>query len=395
MRSHTRPCRALGACFAILSVFVSGLFTSGCVGGPPAPAGEPTWVAMSPSWERLDEIERWLQRDGASADPVQRLEAELQLAEGRLDFAQLDRSKNPRASIGQRLTMASEGFQRVLSSSAANSSQRSRARSGLDRVERFADEPVAVVVSDPKSFKGLPIIARSSWRPTPEDTADMDRASGRWNTLTVHHTAMAGVTEPGPGATESQSAEHLRLLQRAHMNTNGWADIGYQFLIDPEGRIFEGRRMTWVGAHSGRNQSTGQNYNIDNIGISLVGNFTARPPTTKALAALERTLDHFRREYGIPMARVRGHREWNATECPGDRLMAWVADYRGYASAPVPASKSSRSSSKPKSGAKGKVASLYGFPTSADTAGVAEPLGDAVSVPHDENVSPLPGESSH
>jgi hypothetical protein len=385
MRSHTPTRRALGACFAILSALIGALISSGCVGGPPAPTGEPAWVAMPPSWERLDEIERWLQRDGASADPVQRLEAELQLAEGRLDYAQLDRSKNPRASVGQRLAMASEGFRRVQSSSAANSSQKNRARSGLDRVERFADEPVAVAVSDPKTFKGLPIIARSAWRPAPEDTSDMDRASGRWNTLTVHHTAMDGVPEPGPGATEAESAEHLRLLQRAHMNSNKWADIGYQFLVDPEGRIFEGRRMTWVGAHSGRHASTGQNFNVDNIGISLMGNFDARPPTAKALAALERTLDHFRREYGIPMARVRGHREWNATQCPGDRLMAWVEDYRGFATAPPASStKPSRSSSRPKSGAKGKVASLYGFPTSDDTAGTVEPLGSSVELPQDE-----------
>jgi hypothetical protein len=385
MRSHVQPCRALGACFAILSALTCALFTSGCVGGPPAPAGEPTWVSMPPSWERLDEIERWLQREGASADPVERLEAELQLAEGRLDYAQLDRQKNPRASVGQRLAMASEGFRRVLASSAANSSQKSRARGGLERVDRFADESVAVVVNEPKTIKGLPVISRSSWRPAPEDTSDMDRASGRWNTLTVHHTAMLGVPEPGPGATEAESAEHLRLLQRAHMNSNKWADIGYQFLIDPEGRIFEGRRMTWVGAHSGRDDSTGQNFNIDNIGISLMGNFESRSPTAKALAALERTLDHFRREYGIPMQRVRAHREWKSTECPGDRLMDWVENYRGFAQlAPASSNKSSRSSSRPKSGAKGKVASLYGAPTSADTAGSVEPLGEAVAVPEED-----------
>lgn len=368
MRWPHVSCRVLAACLAILAA----LSTSGCIGGPPEPAPEPDWVDMRPSWERLDAIERWLTTSGASADPVLRLEAELQLAEGRLDFAQADVAKNPRASVAQRVSAAEEGFQRVLSSSAANSSQRNRARSGLDRAGRFEVAAAAVAAPRPEALRGLPVIPRSSWRPAPEKTSDMEAASGRWNTLTVHHTAMEGLPEPGPGATEAESAEHLRLLQRAHMNGKGWADVGYEFLIDPEGRIFEGRRLTWVGAHSGRNKSTGQNYNIDNIGISMMGNFSSRPPTQKALAALQRTLDHFRSVYNIPLSRVNTHREWNPTECPGDRLMDWVVDYRGFGERPaVSGTKPSRSSSRPKSGTKGKIASLYGFPTSDDVAGSA------------------------
>jgi hypothetical protein len=374
MRWPHVSCRVLAACLAVLAA----LSTSGCIGGPPEPAPEPEWVEMRPSWERLDAIERWLTSSGASADPVLRLEAELQLAEGRLDFAQADVAKNPRAAVGHRVAAAEEGFQRVLSSSAANSAQRNRARSGLDRANRVEVDAAAVSAPKPEVLRGLSVIPRSAWRPAPENTADMDAASGRWNTLTVHHTAMESVREPGAGASEAESAEHLRLLQRAHMN-KGWADVGYEFVIDPEGRIFEGRRLAWVGAHSGRNKSTGQNYNIDNIGISLMGTFTSRAPTPKALAALQRTLDHFRSVYGIPLSRVNGHREWSSTECPGDRLMDWVENYRGFATRPAaPATRPSRSSSKPSSGTKGRIASLYGFPTSDDVA------GSAVVVAHDD-----------
>lgn len=349
--SHLRRTSASSALVAFLFLL------AGCIGGPPA-APAPSWQSMPLSWDKLEKVEQWLRGEGLRADANQRLEAELVLAEGRLAFAEEDRANNPGAPVEYRLDAAIEGFRHVLASNDASATYRNRANYGLERAQGLRDGRAKV--QEAANVGGLAIVPRENWNPTRERTNDMDAASGRWNTLTVHHTAMPGA--PGPGESEARSAEHIRLVQRAHMNSpNNWADIGYHFLIDPEGRIFEGRKLRWVGAHSGRNDATGQNFNLDNIGISMIGNFESRLPTPKALGSLQRLLDSFRSTYGIASSRVRGHREWKATECPGDALMGWVERYRGFAQQ-SPATPS-RSSSRSNSGAKGKISSLFGHPT--------------------------------
>jgi hypothetical protein len=342
----------------VLGLFLVGTLTA-CIGGPPAPLGQPDWVNMEPSWSRLDAIERWLDTAGVRADPTQRLEAELLLAEGRLDFALEDRARNPNAHVAARVDSALDGFRRVQRSSAANDSQRRRADAGLLRAERL--DSVATARPLPANVPSG-AIPRSVWRAERADESDMARASGAWRRLTVHHTNMEGVPAPPPGAGEAANAAYLRRVQRAHMTTNNWADIGYEFLIDMDGRLWEGRSLTWIGAHAGRSGTV--NNNVDNIGISLFGNFENVAPSQAALDTLAATLDSFRSRYGIGRGSVYGHREFKNTACPGDVLMNWVNRYRGTAAASP-----SRSSSSPKSGTKSRVASLYGFPTDDDAVG--------------------------
>ncbi len=104
--------------------------------------------------------------------------------------------------------------------------------------------------------------------------------------------------------------------------TTHYGDIGYHFVIDPYGRLFEGRDLRYQGAHA-----NGDN-NVGNIGICLIGNFEKEKPTQAALDALEREIGALRQKYDIPRSRVYGHRELRATECPGDALMRWVERYR-------------------------------------------------------------------
>jgi peptidoglycan recognition protein len=56
-------------------------------------------------------------------------------------------------------------------------------------------------------------------------------------------------------------------FQDYHMDTNGWSDIGYNFLVGGDGNIYEGRGWIRVGAHT-------PGYNINSMGICLIGNFT-------------------------------------------------------------------------------------------------------------------------
>ena len=102
-----------------------------------------------------------------------------------------------------------------------------------------------------------------------------------------------------------------------------FGDIGYHYLIDAAGRIFEGRPIAWQGAHA-----RGQN-NYQNLGVCLLGDFTRGRPTEAALASLGLLLNELRARYRIPSGRVFGHRDLLVTECPGDALQDWIGRYKG------------------------------------------------------------------
>lgn len=332
-----------------------------CVGGPPPSSLDPDWVTMPHSWSRLEVIERWLDSSGASDDPRLRLDAELELAEGRLGFALDDLRADPRARVHSRLDAAAAGFRRVTRSSVASDSHLRRAESGLAEVERARTQGSRSGSTVDSSYRVGQFRARSTWRPEPADTRNMDRASGVWSRLTVHHTNMEGIPAPRAGAGEADNAAYMRRLQRAHQLNNGWADLGYQFVIDADGRLWEGRGLDYVGAHAGRRG--GRNNNLENIGISLMGNFEHASPTQAALRTLSSTLDSFRTRYGIARTAVYGHREFKNTACPGDVLMRWVSSYRGGAASTIP----SNSASSGTRGTKPRISSLEGSPTIRST----------------------------
>jgi hypothetical protein len=151
----------------------------------------------------------------------------------------------------------------------------------------------------------------------------------------VHHTA-------GSNTLVNWDAE-LRNIWYLHTYTNGWGDIGYNYLIDPNGVIYEGRAggEGTIGAHfSCRNSNT--------VGVALLGTFTNTPPTDAALASLKRLLTELCRRNGIePMATahhpssgldlptILGHRDGNVpgatctiTECPGAVLYSMLPAIR-------------------------------------------------------------------
>ncbi|MDX3850984.1 peptidoglycan recognition family protein [Streptomyces sp. AK02-01A] len=151
--------------------------------------------------------------------------------------------------------------------------------------------------------------------------------------LTVHHTVTAN-DDPDPAAT-------VRAIYALHTTGNGWGDIGYHFLVDARGRVYEGR---WSGqdaipAHdSHRDAVVGFHtvgFNAGNIGIALLGDFTKAPPPpamrrslTRLLASLAQLHRLDPREaitYRNPLdgkskrgMTLGGHRDWTATECCGD-----------------------------------------------------------------------------
>lgn len=90
----------------------------------------------------------------------------------------------------------------------------------------------------------------------------------------------------------------------------GWAGIGYHFVILPDGTIQRGRPEQYIGSHAGSNG------NGDSLGINFVGNFMTHGPTEAQIQAY--LWLHQRNEQIYGHLEVVGHRDVMATACPGD-----------------------------------------------------------------------------
>lgn len=102
---------------------------------------------------------------------------------------------------------------------------------------------------------------------------------------------------------------------------NGWAGIGYHYLIRKDGTIERGRPRDTVGAHC-----YGENWH--SIGVNIVGNFETNEPTAAQIASAERLVAALCRLYGLRPSgeTIKGHRDFNATACPGENLYAMLPD---------------------------------------------------------------------
>ena len=132
--------------------------------------------------------------------------------------------------------------------------------------------------------------------------------------LIVHHTY-------SPTAADYQGAATIKGVQDYHIDVRHWTDIGYHFLIGPDGTIFRGRPELAIGAHCIPN--TGK------IGISLVGNYENEEQlTTENRQALVHLLAHLRTKYGLSVERILGHQDFAATKCPGVNVYTLLPEIR-------------------------------------------------------------------
>ncbi len=111
-------------------------------------------------------------------------------------------------------------------------------------------------------------------------------------------------------------------IHKAHL-ANGWAGIGYHYVIRKDGSIERGRPLATVGAHA-----EGQNYHT--VGINVTGNFEKETPTQNQLASLEKLLVFLCQTYDIrpSAATIVGHRDVNSTDCPGKNLYKLLPEIR-------------------------------------------------------------------
>ncbi|KAM9326279.1 peptidoglycan recognition protein 1-like [Gastrophryne carolinensis] len=116
----------------------------------------------------------------------------------------------------------------------------------------------------------------------------------------------------------------MRNVQHYHRNVKGWCDIGYNFLIGEDGRVYEGRGWRTLGTHSGE-------HNGRSIAISFMGNFMGRAPNMAALSAAQKLIScgvakhHIKRSYVL-----KGHRDVNPTLSPGDALYRVIRKWPHY-----------------------------------------------------------------
>lgn len=121
-----------------------------------------------------------------------------------------------------------------------------------------------------------------------------------------------------------------RSIQNYHMDSQGWSDVGYNFLVDKDGKIYEGRGWLVVGAHAAPRNTQG-------IGVCFIGSDNMTTAAKRAVVAL---YDEANRRAGRTLAR-RGHRDINSTSCPGAKNYSWwkSSNFRSVGSGSAPAPK--------------------------------------------------------
>ncbi|XP_048733651.2 peptidoglycan recognition protein-like [Ostrea edulis] len=131
-----------------------------------------------------------------------------------------------------------------------------------------------------------------------------------------------GVTNPC--FTHEECIKSVQAYQDFHMDTKGWDNIGYNFLIGEDGNAYEGRGPDSIGAHT-------LGYNAFSIGICFIGNYNLRLPNPKALDTSKRLIKWLVESGKIPENyTLKGHRDLRPTESPGQLLYQEIQNWPHY-----------------------------------------------------------------
>ncbi len=208
----------------------------------------------------------------------------------------------------------------------------------------------APVASASASVSQPPIVSRAAWgadesirRGTPSYNATVKVGF-------VHHTDSSNTY------SAEQAPSMVRGIYAYHVLSNGWSDIGYNFLVDRYGQIYEGRfggaDKPVLGAHTG-------GFNVDSFGVSLLGNYVSTSPGSAQKASLTRVLAWKLGMYGrdvqgtdlltsagggtskypagqdVRFNVISGHRDAGKTTCPGTVAYDALPSVRNAAAAQV------------------------------------------------------------
>jgi hypothetical protein len=175
------------------------------------------------------------------------------------------------------------------------------------------------------------IVSRKAWFANEEIVRASPRYAPGLKVAIVHHTAGSN------SYSRAQAAAIVRGIELYHVKGNGWNDIGYNFLVDRFGTIYEGRgggiERNVIGAHA-------LGFNSGTVGVALIGNFQHSTPPRAMRDALVRLLAwrldvahvdpsstvvytsggnwKFHAGRLVTLRAISGHRDTGPTECPGN-----------------------------------------------------------------------------
>ncbi len=238
----------------------------------------------------------------------------------------------PAPSEEEALATTSEGVAEL----AAQSGTRSEVAAPVPTAqEGGAPEPGAesgVSASAPR------VISRAGWG-ADESKMTWTIRNDPLRAAVVHHTAGTN------NYTAAQSASIVRGIYHYHAITREWGDIGYNFLVDKYGQVFEGRAGS-VAAPAGQMPEAGhaRGFNRGTLGISVLGDYSTRYAPDSILQTMARVIAWKFDAAGIDMStpsgmispgtahrpagqnlpRVFAHRDVGATTCPGNNIYARI-----------------------------------------------------------------------
>ena len=228
------------------------------------------------------------------------------------------------------------------------------AAAGRDFAQVLAAPPARRESREEKARAAVPlparpvprVITRAGWRANEAIVKGPPEYTGPTQVFFVHHTAT------GNGYSCAQSARIVRGIQAYQVRSRGWDDIGYNFLIDKCGTVFEGRGggigRTVLGAHT-------LGFNANASAIAVIGSYGGRAVSTRVRTVIAAMAAYKLGAYGsppagrvvvtsggserfplgrrVPLFRISGHRDAGQTACPGNALYAQLPSIRAIAGA--------------------------------------------------------------
>lgn len=150
--------------------------------------------------------------------------------------------------------------------------------------------------------------------PRQEDRQYESRTLAQIRQLIIHHTA-------------ADPSLNVEAIATKHAKELGWPGIGYHFVIEAEGQIYQTNNLTTVSYHA-------RHANPSTVGIAFCGNFDHAVPADAQIESGGALCAYLLRELSLPIENVRGHSALVSTECPGanwadgavwrDRLMEHI-----------------------------------------------------------------------
>jgi hypothetical protein len=187
----------------------------------------------------------------------------------------------------------------------------------------------------PAATEAPAIVPRLSWGANESIRRNQPSFADAVRFSVIHHTAGRN------GYSRAEAPAIVKAIQLYHVQGNGWNDIGYNFLVDRFGTVYEGRfggvERNVVGAHA-------RGFNTGSVGIAVLGTYSGAQPSRAAQEAVARLVawrldlahvdpaglltfisggsERYRSGVPVLLRAVIGHRDTGFTDCPGDAFYA-------------------------------------------------------------------------